>query len=182
MTELGRVTTCNIARRRSSEGTLPVVAVATRYANNRPSLYIRGPAGERPIAATRKLLFEGKTELHPGVLRMGPVFCEFEAQSRLEGDMQQMPADFPVTELWQVLSVQHKGRTAHNQVTIFDSVGFALEDCSALCYIRDFAAEFGMAETLSLIPALANPQDLFGFLAENGGALTSAAVANALDD
>ena len=45
-----------------------------------------------------------KTEIHADVLRIGPVFCEFEPQSRIEGDMQQMPADFQQTELWTVLS------------------------------------------------------------------------------
>ena len=32
------------------------------------------------------------------------VFVEYEPQTRLEGDIQQMPADFPVTELWRVLA------------------------------------------------------------------------------
>ena len=106
----------------------------------------------------------GKTELHADVLRLGPVFCEFEPQSRIEGDMQQMPADFPVTELWQVLAGRVQGRTSAAQVTIFDSVGFALEDYSALRYMRDLALELGMAERLSLIPTLEDPKNLFGFI------------------
>jgi ornithine cyclodeaminase len=57
-----------------------------------------------------------------------------------------------------------------DQVTIYDSVGFALEDYSALRYMRDVAAELKMTETISLIPTLANPKDLFGFLAKNRGA------------
>jgi hypothetical protein len=52
---------------------------------------------------------------------------EFEPQSRLEGEIQHMPADFPVTEFWRVLSGQQAGRSHAGQVTIFDSVGFALE-------------------------------------------------------
>jgi ornithine cyclodeaminase len=119
-----------------------------------PGMHINGVGGDCP----------GKTELHADVLRKGPVFCEFEPQSRIEGDMQQMPADFPVTELWQVLAGQAKGRTSADQVTIFDSVGFALEDYSALRYMRDVAIELGMAERLSLIPELANPKNLFGFI------------------
>ena len=122
-----------------------------------PGMHINGVGGDCP----------GKTELHADVLRKGPVFCEFEPQSRIEGDMQQMPADFPVTELWQVLSGKMAGRTSADQVTIFDSVGFALEDYSALRYMRDVAAELKMTETISLIPTLANPKNLFGFIAEN---------------
>ena len=117
-------------------------------------MHINGVGGDCP----------GKTELHADVLRKGPVFCEFEPQSRIEGDMQQMPADFPVTELWQVLAGHMKGRTSADQVTIFDSVGFALEDYSALRYMRDVAIELGMGERLSLIPEMDNPKNLFGFI------------------
>lgn len=122
-----------------------------------PGMHINGVGGDCP----------GKTELHADVLRMGPVFCEFEPQSRIEGDMQQMPADFPVTELWTVLSGKVVGRSNADQVTIFDSVGFALEDYSALRFMRDVAIELGMSETLSLIPAMENPKNLFGFIGDN---------------
>ncbi|QDZ27222.1 ornithine cyclodeaminase [Noviherbaspirillum sp. UKPF54] len=119
-----------------------------------PGMHINGVGGDCP----------GKTELHPDVLRMGAVFCEFEPQSRIEGDMQQMPADFPVVELWQVLTGKTPGRRQASDVTIFDSVGFALEDYSALRFMRDTAVELGMDEEISLIPALADPKNLFGFL------------------
>ena len=119
-----------------------------------PGMHLTAVGGDCP----------GKTELHADVLRLGPVFCEFEPQSRIEGDMQQMPADFPVTELWQVLAGRVQGRTSAAQVTIFDSVGFALEDYSALRYMRDLALELGMAERLSLIPTLEDPKNLFGFI------------------
>ena len=46
---------------------------------------------------------------------------------------------FPVTELWTVLSGKVVGVAVPDQVTIFDSVGFALEDYSALRYMRDAA-------------------------------------------
>ena len=120
-----------------------------------PGMHLNAVGGDCP----------GKTELHADVLRLGPVFCEFEPQSRIEGDMQQMPADFPVTELWQVLAGRVQGRTSAAQVTIFDSVGFALEDYSALRYMRDLALESGMGERLALIPELDDPKDLFGFIA-----------------
>jgi len=119
-----------------------------------PGMHINGVGGDCP----------GKTELHPGVLEMGAVFVEYEPQSRLEGDVQQMPADFAVTELWQVLGGQHPGRTSAEQVTVFDSVGFALEDYSALRYMRDLAQSQGATEAISLIPGLADPKNLFGFV------------------
>ena len=118
-------------------------------------MHINGVGGDCP----------GKTEIAGEVLAMSKVFCEFEPQSRIEGDMQQMPADFKVTELWQVLNGQIAGRASDQEVTVFDSVGFALEDYSALRFMRDAAQELGMAEQLSLIPEMSNPKNLFGFIA-----------------
>ena len=107
----------------------------------------------------------GKTELHRGVLEAAAVFVEFEPQTRIEGDIQQMAADFPVTEFWRVLAGQRPGRTSAEQVTVFDSVGFALEDYSALTFVRDAAAELGLGDVVELVPQAAHPTNLFGVLA-----------------
>ena len=120
-----------------------------------PGMHLNAVGGDCP----------GKTELHADVLRCGPVFVEYAPQSRIEGDVQQMPADFPVTEFWQVLAGQAPGRTSAQQVTIFDSVGFALEDYAALRLVRDCALELGLGHEAGLIPALRDPKDLFGELA-----------------
>ena len=116
-----------------------------------PGMHINGVGGDCP----------GKTELHADVLRGASVFVEYEPQTRIEGDLQHLPADFAVTELWQVLRGQATGRTHDAQVTLFDSVGFALEDYSALRFMRDAAQELGIGQLVSLIPELANPKDLF---------------------
>jgi ornithine cyclodeaminase len=106
----------------------------------------------------------GKTELHADVLRRGAVFVEYEPQTRIEGDLQQMPADFAVTELWRVLALQAAGRTSVEQVTVFDSVGFALEDYAALHFLHDAAIELGIGQRLPLVPHPADPKDLFATL------------------
>jgi ornithine cyclodeaminase len=106
----------------------------------------------------------GKTELAPEVLQRAEVFVEFEPQTRIEGDIQQMPADFRVTEFWRVVQGLAPGRTSEQEVTVFDSVGFALEDYSALRYMRGLAATAGTLQTLDLIPSLDNPKDLFAML------------------
>ena len=106
----------------------------------------------------------GKTELHRGVLAAASVFVEFEPQTRVEGDIQQMPADFPVTEFWRVLSGEQPGRSHAGQVTVFDSVGFALEDHAALGFVRDAASALGIGDTVELVPQSANPKNLFALL------------------
>lgn len=120
-----------------------------------PGMHLNAVGGDCP----------GKTELHPAVLRAAKVFVEYEPQTRVEGDIQQLPADFEVTELWRVLCGQATGREHAQQVTVFDSVGFALEDFSALRLLRDFARELGLGTPIDLIPTLADPKDLFALLA-----------------
>ncbi len=116
-----------------------------------PGMHINAVGGDCP----------GKTEIHPDVLRMASVFIEFEPQTRIEGDLQQMPADFAVTPLWQVLSGKLAGRASDTQVTMFDSVGFALEDFSALRFIRDAAMAQQLGQAMDLIPQLHDPKDLY---------------------
>jgi ornithine cyclodeaminase len=119
-----------------------------------PGMHVNAVGGDCP----------GKTELHRGVLEAGAVFVEFEPQTRIEGDIQQMPADFPVTEFWRVLDGSAPGRTGPGQVTVFDSVGFALEDYSALGFMHDTAVELGIGECIELVPRNADPKNLFGLL------------------
>jgi len=49
-------------------------------------------------------------------------------------------------------------------------VGFALEDYSALCFMRDTAAELGIGEIIDLIPRTADPKNLFGMLLQTSPA------------
>ncbi|MCF8168257.1 MAG: ornithine cyclodeaminase [Rhodoferax sp.] len=119
-----------------------------------PGMHINAVGGDCP----------GKTELAAGVLAAAKVFVEYAPQSRLEGDIQQMPADFDVTELWQVLSGVRTGRESVAQITVFDSVGFALEDYAALRFMHDTALELGLGQHLALIPQMADPKNLFGTL------------------
>jgi ornithine cyclodeaminase len=122
-----------------------------------PGMHINGVGGDCP----------GKTELHADVLRHAAVFVEYAPQTRVEGDIQQLPADFAVTELWQVLAGKQPGRINDSMVTVFDSVGFALEDFAALRFMRDAAVELGLGERLQLVPDMPNPKNLFGQLGQS---------------
>ena len=105
----------------------------------------------------------GKTELHADVLRTARVFVEIEAQTRIEGDIQQLAADFPVVDLWKVLAGYEVGRQSEGQVTVFDSVGFALEDYSTLRYVHDQALRRGIGREVDLVPNAEDPKDLFRY-------------------
>ena len=118
-----------------------------------PGMHINGVGGDCP----------GKTELHPDVLRGARVVVEYEPQTRIEGDIQQLAPDFPVVDLWRVLAGTATGRESDEQVTVFDSVGFALEDFSALRYVHDLAQAHGIGQNVDLVPPVDDPKDLFRF-------------------
>ncbi|WP_417524033.1 ornithine cyclodeaminase [Marinovum sp.] len=106
----------------------------------------------------------GKTELHRDIVARAAMFVEYPEQTRIEGELQQMPADHPFTELWQVISGTATGRSSAQQVTLFDSVGFAIEDFSALRFVRDRIKGTRFYADLDLLADPDDPRDLFGML------------------
>ena len=122
-----------------------------------PGMHLNAVGGDCP----------GKTELHADILRRSDarVIVEYEPQSRVEGEIQQMPADFAVTEFARVVNGEVPGRASAADVTIFDSVGFALEDYAALRYLYQLQTAHHAPSRIDLIPTLSNPKNLFGLLA-----------------
>ena len=123
----------------------------------KPGMHLNAVGGDCP----------GKTELHADILlrKDARVVVEFEPQSRIEGEIQQMPEDFKVAEFADVLKGTAKGRASPDEVTIFDSVGFALEDYSALRYLHKLQlADEANRRQIDLVPHLDDPKNLFGLL------------------
>jgi ornithine cyclodeaminase len=114
----------------------------------------------------------GKTELHPDILRRSAIFVEYAPQTRIEGEIQQLPASYPVTEFWEVLAGTSPGRERADQITLFDSVGFAVEDFSALRYVRGRLLDYPMYEELDLLADPDEPRDLFGMLQRSAASRT----------
>jgi ornithine cyclodeaminase len=121
----------------------------------RPGMHLNAIGGDCP----------GKTELHADILRMPNVrvVVEYEPQSRIEGEVQQMPSDYPVVEFAEIALGTSPGRTSSQDVTVFDSVGFALEDYSALRFLHALLEEQRtLRREIDLVPRLQDPKDLFG--------------------
>lgn len=127
-----------------------------------PGMHLNAIGGDCP----------GKTELEADIVRNATVFVEFPEQTRIEGEIQQLEADSPITELWEVLAGRRDGRTSAAEVTLFDSVGFAIEDFSALRYVFDAVRGTDYATDLDLIANPADPKDLFS-LVSRAPALTA---------
>ncbi|NSX07258.1 ornithine cyclodeaminase [Pseudomonas lini] len=122
-----------------------------------PGMHINAVGGDCP----------GKTELHADILRNARIIVEFEPQTRIEGDIQQLDADHPVIEYFRIVRDNEPGREHDTQVTVFDSVGFALEDFSSLRYLHDQARKYAIGEKIHLIPTPANIKNLYQLIEEN---------------
>ncbi len=120
----------------------------------KPGMHLNAIGGDCP----------GKTELDPDILDRGRVFVEFTPQTRIEGEIQNKAPDFPVTEFWQVLTGASLGRQSADEITIFDSVGFAIEDFTGLRYLRDSVEGSEFCEQIDLVANPDDPKDLFGFV------------------
>ncbi|MCK0141893.1 ornithine cyclodeaminase [Aliiroseovarius sp. F20344] len=106
----------------------------------------------------------GKTELHKDILLRSKIFVEYPEQTWVEGEIQQLEKDHPITEMWQVITGKTQGRTDDKQITLFDSVGFAIEDFSALRYISKAIEGTAYFTRLDMLADPDDPRDLFGML------------------
>ncbi len=122
-----------------------------------PGMHLNAVGGDCP----------GKTELDPAILLRhdARVVVEYAPQTRIEGEIQQLAADFAVIEFADLVSGRAVARRSDDEVTIFDSVGFALEDFSALRYLHRLYRQRPKLHTrLDLVPDLRDPKDLFALL------------------
>ena len=106
----------------------------------------------------------GKTELAEAVLHRASIFVEYPEQTRIEGEIQQLAPDHPVTELWQVITGAAQGRKDPREITIFDSVGFAIEDFSALRWLLGQVRAGAPHQMLDMLADPDDPRDLFGMV------------------
>nr|WP_315592494.1 ornithine cyclodeaminase [uncultured Cupriavidus sp.] len=116
-------------------------------------MHLNGVGGDCP----------GKTELHADILHRARIVVEYAPQSRIEGEIQQWP-EAPVSELWEVLSGAAPGRVSADEVTLFDSVGFALEDYSALRWLHAAALARHAGRHVELVAMPPDPRNLYGWM------------------
>jgi len=106
----------------------------------------------------------GKTELPIELLQACKIIVEYLPQSSQEGEIQHLTGESVHAELWQLVTGELKGRTNDQEITLFDSVGFALEDFSILKLIYQLSAKLNIGQEANMIPSPVNPKDLYGVL------------------
>ena len=123
-----------------------------------PGQHISGIGGDSP----------GKTELDPEILKHSKVVVEYFPQTQHEGEIQNLAPNakpYVYAELWEILSGMKPGRTSDQDITLFDSVGFALEDFSILRLCYQLAQDYHAGMETKLIPdTLSDCKNLYGLL------------------
>lgn len=110
----------------------------------------------------------GKTELDMDILFRGKVVVEYKEQSMIEGEIQnlspQQVEQVLHAEVWEILTGNKKGRENDKEITIYDSVGFAIEDFSALRLTLDLAEKYDIGSQMDMVPPIKDPKNLFSVL------------------
>lgn len=123
-----------------------------------PGQHISGVGGDSP----------GKTELDPEILKHAKIVVEYFPQTAHEGEIQNLGDDaqkYVYAELWELCKGDKKGRSSDQDITLFDAVGFALEDYSILRYVYALAKTHKLGLEVDLIPeGVKDPKNLFGLL------------------
>ncbi|MEH6347613.1 MAG: ornithine cyclodeaminase [Bermanella sp.] len=120
----------------------------------KPGTHILGMGGDCP----------GKTELSLDLLEHSKIMVEYLPQSQEEGEIQNYPNAKIHAELWELVSGAKKGRDNDTEITLFDSVGFAVEDFSILRLVHDLSERLNIGEKVQLTPEPVDPKDLYGTL------------------
>ncbi len=106
----------------------------------------------------------GKTELEASLLKKCKIVVELLEQTRVEGEIQQVKNSPVYAEIWELATGQKKGRESDDEITLFDSVGFAIEDYSVLRLVYQLAEEHQLGHQLDMIPHVPDPKNLFGVI------------------
>jgi ornithine cyclodeaminase len=132
----------------------------------KPGVHINALGGDCP----------GKTELEIDLLPRCKVVVEYFDQSIIEGEIQRLShtaaKKLVYAELWELISGNKKGRASAKEITLFDSVGIALEDFSALRLTYELAIKYNLGADYNFTPVISDPKDLISICVQKTQAFT----------
>ncbi|MCG8426803.1 MAG: ornithine cyclodeaminase [Chromatiales bacterium] len=160
-TAVDKLIPCTDIAEAVAEADMVITATAAKKKNRllshqmvRPGTHINGLGGDCP----------GKTELDPALLDHCKIVVEYLEQSREEGEIQNLGGAHIHGELRELINGSKPGRENDQEITLLDSVGFALEDFSILRLVYRLAQELQIGHELELMPSLSDPKNLFSLL------------------
>lgn len=113
----------------------------------------------------------GKTELELSILDRTRTVVEYFEQSYVEGEIQRLSKTeakrHVYAELHELVRGRKKVRQAQSDITLFDSVGIALEDYAALRVTYELANLYSIGKDLCVTPDVTDPKDLVSLLSQH---------------
>ncbi len=107
----------------------------------------------------------GKTELDGDLLHHNKIVVEYTEQTKIEGEIQAISTNSGIyAELWELICKNKPARESTQEITIFDSVGFAIEDYSILKVVDSLAEQHQVGHLLDMLPKLSDPKDLYSLI------------------
>ncbi|MGB1361037.1 MAG: ornithine cyclodeaminase [Alphaproteobacteria bacterium] len=111
----------------------------------------------------------GKTELEETIVQNNKTVVEFFDQSFIEGEIQKFDEatarSIVDAEFYEVINGKAI-RTSDDDITVFDGVGIALEDFSALNVVYELAEKYNIGKNYEMVPDITDPKNLFGVLVD----------------
>jgi ornithine cyclodeaminase len=121
-------------------------------------VHINGVGGDSP----------GKTELERSILLRSKVVVEYFDQCVVEGEIQQLGREVAekilYAELHELIKGSKVGREKEEEITLYDSVGIALEDYSALKLTYNLSQKYNLGDELDMFPMIKDPKNLISML------------------
>lgn len=111
---------------------------------------------------------EGKTEMEFPILSRSKIVVEYFDQCAGEGEIQRFTKEEAKkrvhAELYELITGAKSGREHQKEITLYDSVGVALEDYSVLKFTYGLANRYKIGEERNFTPVLADPKNLISLL------------------
>ena len=108
--------------------------------------------------------FPGKTELPQSLLQRSFVFPDFLEQAIVEGECQQLQEDEIGPSLTQIVKNEAKYLFLQQQLSVFDSTGWALEDQLAIALLIERAKDLERGTWIQLESDSDDPKNPYAFL------------------
>jgi ornithine cyclodeaminase/alanine dehydrogenase-like protein (mu-crystallin family) len=91
-----------------------------------------------------------KVELEKSLLERAKVVVDFIDQAVYEGESQQIPSNKIYGDLSEIVTHRKNGRMKEDEVTVFDSVGFAMEDLQVYKLVYELATREGIGKRVNI--------------------------------
>lgn len=110
--------------------------------------------------------FPGKIELPLSLLKKATVVPDFPEQAKIEGECQQLSESEIGPSFSELIKNANKYQHLKDELTVFDSTGWALEDQVTQELIQELALEMGVGEEIEIENGAGDVKNPYHFLAE----------------